>query len=289
MKCGLSSLRNRADPDNLTLFLSPVTSSGRFQIDADVLKLDSPKFGDISHIAPSEDTTMTIRFPQGGAIDYLSLHHRNMTDSVNRVKLNASGSLPDAKSLSNALSSRLMNYDLPTHVLPRPLKRGTFQPGTQLTLGCSTATVDRELGRGAYGVVVLLKDAGQFNTGAIAVKSQSPIGCLAWEYEILKKVEDRVRKSSQQVAGRLPFPSALSFVSVADGAMLAMSAGSRSGLNIVDLVNVYAKLGEQVPEIVALHYTARMLHHLGVLHWHAKVMVRKNSFISFHPRTHILL
>jgi hypothetical protein len=216
---------------------------------------------------------MSIRFPLEGAIDYITLHHRDMKESVIRVKSHASGSFPNGKSLSNALSTRGLNCDLPTHVLPRPLKRGALQPGAQLTLGFSTATVEQELGRGAYGVVVLLSDGGHLNSGPIAVKAQSPIGCLAWEYEILKKVEERVRTSSKSV-GQLPFPAALSFVSLADGAMLTMSAGSRSGLNIVDLVNVYANLDKQVPEILALYYTARMLHHLGVLHWHAKVLVR---------------
>lgn len=228
---------------------------------------------------------MTIRIPLAGAIDYATLHSRDIEESVLRVKSNALGSFPNVKSLSNALPTRGLNCDLPTYVLPRPLKRGTVQKGTQLTvgfsngvleqehgLGFSNGIIEQELGRGVDGIVVLLEGDGQLDTSPIAVKAQSPIGCLAWEYEILKKVEDRVRSSSQ-TAGRLPFPLALSFVSLADGAMLTMSAGSRSGLNIVDLANVYASLGEQVPQILALHYTARMLHHLEVLHWHAKVLV----------------
>ena len=52
-----------------------------------------------------------------------------------------------------------------------------------------------------------------------------------------------------------------------------MSAASESGLNLVDVVNMYkAKLGENVPELLAIHYTARMLNHLEMLHWHGKIL-----------------
>lgn len=52
-----------------------------------------------------------------------------------------------------------------------------------------------------------------------------------------------------------------------------MSAASESGLNLVDIVNLYkTKLGQNVPELLAMHYTARMLSHLEMLHWHGKIL-----------------
>lgn len=53
----------------------------------------------------------------------------------------------------------------------------------------------------------------------------------------------------------------------------SMTAASESGLNLVDVVNLYkSRLGENVPELLALHYTARMLCHVETLHWHGKIL-----------------
>ena len=92
----------------------------RFRVDSDVLEKGSPQFGDISYIAPLEDASMTIRMPLEGAIDYATLHSRDIKESVLRVKSNASGGFPSGKSLSDAVSTRGLNCDLPTYVLPRP-------------------------------------------------------------------------------------------------------------------------------------------------------------------------
>jgi len=48
-------------------------------------------------------------------------------------------------------------------------------------------------------------------------------------------------------------------------------------MNLVTLVNAYKKLGEHTPEVVAMNYTARMLKHLELLHWHAKVLVSEGD------------
>jgi len=139
-------------------------------------------------------------------------------------------------------------------------------------IGKHAGTMRKELGRGAYGVVALmdLGEEGSKNKGTIAVKAQCPTDCLAWECEILRKLESRAKVDDATYG----FPCALSFLSLADGAILSMTAGSNSGLNLVDLANVYKlKLGEHVPEIIALHYVSRMLRHLEQLHWHGKILV----------------
>ena len=54
-----------------------------------------------------------------------------------------------------------------------------------------------------------------------------------------------------------------------------MTCGSQSGLNLVDLVNVYkVKEGASgVPELVALHYTIRMLKHIEAFHWKGIILL----------------
>jgi checkpoint serine/threonine-protein kinase len=139
----------------------------------------------------------------------------------------------------------------------------------------------RELGRGAYGVVVLmdLRDGSGDGTDTIAVKAQAPTDCLAWECEVLRRLQVRTNEK----VGTYAFPTPFSFISLADGAILSMTAGSGTGFNLVDLTNIYKlKLGEHVPELVALHYVSRMLRHLEQLHWHGKILhcdVKPDNFV----------
>ena len=51
-----------------------------------------------------------------------------------------------------------------------------------------------------------------------------------------------------------------------------MTAGSDSGMNLIDVVNTYKKLTGNVPELVAIYYTSRMLKHLESLHQDGKVL-----------------
>lgn len=52
-----------------------------------------------------------------------------------------------------------------------------------------------------------------------------------------------------------------------------MTAGSKNGMNLVDKSNIYkVREGGPVPELIAMHYTARMLKHIELLHWHGKML-----------------
>jgi hypothetical protein len=243
----------------------------------------SPTFGDISMIAPigtDATTTMHIVHDDRG-MGYIDLHKGDINDAIDRLKANAISSFPRRKTLSHVLSTPGMICNLPTNALPRPIKHGPIQPGTQLTIDSCNGVVDLELRRNSSRVEFILKEDGQFDAGPIVVKAQSPIGSLAWEYEILRKVEERIQQEDLKSVLRLPYPKALSFVAFTDGATLTMSTGSTSRLSLIDLNNLYTKLGEEIPEILALHYTARMLHHLELLHWHAKVLVSTVTCIHF--------
>ena len=152
---------------------------------------------------------------------------------------------------------------------------------TNVQIGKHIGIMCRELGRGAYGVVVLMDLKGDSEDGAdvIAVKAQTSTAVLAWECEILRRLEGRAKEKVTTYA----FPSPLSFISLADGGILSMTAASRTGFNLVDLANIYKlRLGEHVPEIVSLHYVSRMLRHLEKLHWHGKILhcdVKPDNFV----------
>jgi hypothetical protein len=204
------------------------------------------------------------------AVDFHDVYRKQIQDAVTRVRARSVSKLPNQSSLEKILSHSAI-YHIPTHVVPRSFKGKQIGSGTVFQLGRSSATIKEELGRGAYGVVVLIDSKS--NDGAdegIAVKAQTPMNCLAWEYEVLELVWKRLKPHICYP----PFPKPLAFLSLADGGLLSMKAYSDSGLNLVDLVNVYkVKLGEGVPEIISLYYMSRMLHHLEQLHWHGKILV----------------
>jgi hypothetical protein len=222
------------------------------------------------------EATVTIQMPTTKPLDYVALHVHDVQNATVRAKSLALGTLTRKDtSLFTALSTKGFAYSMPNYVVPRSMKHGVAIPGDRIKIGFSSAIVKKEIGRGAYGVVVLVGEDSNGNDTAspIAVKVQCPMGCLAWEYDILQKIEQRIKASSKPSTVQLPIPSPLSFVALADGALMGTTAAG-SGTNLVDLRNAYQRKNKRVPEILALHYTARMLHHLEILHWHAKILVR---------------
>ena len=198
------------------------------------------------------------------AVMYKEFYTRNNEAAIQKIKASAANIFPNReRSLAKVLRGQLV-CELQTHTLPRPFKSEQNLEGTAIKVGRCTGLVKRELGRGMYGAVALL-DGGEHED--IAIKVQCPAGCLAHEYNILRKVEERLKGDSI-------FPRALSFLYFADGALMGTTAASKTGINLIDLVNVYNKSSERMPEILALHYTARMLGHIETLHWKGKILVR---------------
>lgn len=174
--------------------------------------------------------------------------------------------------------------------MPRGLLQKLPTKGIEIEIGSVVAKVKHELGRGAYGVVLLCDSNDGAQEFSSALKVQTPTGCLAWEFDILRKIEDRLpqlegptkRASSRRRRSRddadnsesmPPFPRALSFVNFSDGGLLSMTAGSSSGLNLVDVVNAHRGTGGgPVPEVIAIHYTAIMLKHVESLHFYGKIL-----------------
>lgn len=249
----------------------------------DATTIDLPAFGDVSCIAPVDDPTVTmsaaIQSALASAIDYKRLHELDIKHAIQKIKSTAQAHLPTTSALVDILSTKRLLCDCATDVIPRAFKQSPVPGGATVKIGRSTASVVCELGRGAYGVVAVLKDSRSSST--VAVKAQKPTGSLAWECEIMRKIEERVgdRLETSCLSG---FSLAHAFVSLADGALLSMTHRSTSGLNLVDLVNVYrTRIGKDIPELVALHYTARMLKHLEVLHWHGKILVSRRPVLGF--------
>ena len=247
----------------------------------------SESFGDISCILPSEDNTEVIPSTiLAGTVDY-EVNRKNDTKGAIQRLASKSVSFPkNRKSLNKILTTEKFVCNLPSHVLPHNLrltvKKSAVPSGTGIVLGRSSTSVKRELGRGAYGCVLLLESDGNQSDAKAAVKAQSPVGSLAWEYEILQRLRDRLN-SKLGASRRIPFPAPLSFVSLADGALLTMEAVSTSGLNLIDLINVHRQMrGESaLPEILALHYVSRMLEALEHLHWFGNILVSLSlSFLA---------
>ena len=233
---------------------------------------DLPAFGDVSVIAHSDDPlTWNMGNALTQAIDYETLYRCSLQEASQRLKSIAIGHFPSGRSLCEIVSTKGLVCNCPTQVFPRPLKQQEIQEGSMITVGRFSSKLKRVLGRGTYGVVILVEDGP--DSRKVAIKAQRPSGCLAHEYEIMQKIQERLGSRAHH-SSKIAFPEALSFLTLADGAMMALSAGSTSGLNLVDLVNVYKlKFQKNVPEILALHYTARILCHLEALHWHAKILV----------------
>jgi hypothetical protein len=249
----------------------------------------------VSCIVPAGDhepTSTTARWEFEHAVNYQRAHDEDLRASSRRVQGRSFGAAPDVRrSLLDQLSSQGFLRNYPTISFPRMFKlssRVGSMAGQELRLGNCKTTVLCELGRGSYGVVSLLGDSHSVGTGTLlAVKAQTETGMLAWEYEVLERVRERIGGGASTAASsHLRFPMAHSIVFFADGAIMGLTpallesgtstpTASRS-VNLIDLVNLYHDHEglRGVPEVLALHYTAQMLHTIETLHWKGKVLVR---------------
>lgn len=218
------------------------------------------------------------------AVDYNDCHKKATKRAIVNLSSRAVNFPTNLKSLEKILTTENFVSSLPAQCLPKSLRlvaKSDVASGTGIMLGQSFASVKQQLGRGAYGCVLLLESDGHTSDRTAAVKAQSPVGSLAREFEILERLRDRL-KGKIDALKKSPFPEPLSFVSLADGAILTMQAVSETGFNFIDLVNFYREyLGEPAPpEILALHYVCRMLYVLEILHWFGHVLVSLCGFTA---------
>ena len=238
---------------------------------------DEPSFGDISRIDDALDNERTrtnnmqlsdeySKLKSKGsllsAIEY-TMEHRKSTETALRSCMKA------AKKSNSGFSI----FDHRGKPLPKALLRKSFPSGTNVELlGGESATIINELGRGVYGVVLLVDVSSEEDSEGSqrrALKIQAPIGSLAHEYSLLLEVEERVQPDS---SGFYPFPRSEALYAFSQGGLFMMTAGSESGMNLIDVANTYKNIMGNVPEMIAIYYTSRMLRHLESLHEDGKVL-----------------
>lgn len=213
---------------------------------------------------------------QTPAVEYKSSHDHDIRMASRKITTTSAISVDSRAPLSILLVSTGRTFHFPSISLPKQLRRKRAIQNTEVTVGKHTGIVRKELGRGVYGVTFLMNIAGNGDDQDVAIKVQSPTGSLAWEFEVLQRLQSRLCGHSGRID--FPFPTPLSLVSLADGGIMSMSAASNSGLHLVDLSNFYKiRLGETVPEVVVLHYTSIMLRIIEDLHWHGKILVSRTN------------
>ena len=216
---------------------------------------------------------------QKSEIDYAHFLSHNIQMALRRLETR-SDVVPDSRSpLFSLLLSKGKAFHLPNSLLPKQLRRKHISCNTEVAVGKHGGLLlEKELGQGAYGRVILMNVPSNHQGDTMAIKVQSPTDSLAWEYLLLQRLEERLI-SDGKADLHYAFPRPMSFISFADGGILSMSAASRSGLNLVDLSNFYKlKLGKPVPELIALHYTSIALKIIEKLHWYGKILVRSLPF-----------
>lgn len=216
------------------------------------------------------------------AVEYGSMHQNNTTTAYQTIIASSS---TDHLRPSSSICSILKTPRHLVHVhtlLPNYFKQKNFVHNRIIHCGDHRGLISRELGRGANGVVFLLEIQNKTYNETIAVKAQSSTASLAWEWEVLKRLEDRIDREGNH-NDTLNFSRPFGFVCYLDGAVMGLSPASSSGINLVDLSNFYRlQLRQEVPELVALHYLVWMMTILEQLHWKAKILhcdVKPDNFV----------
>ena len=215
----------------------------------------------------------TLDMMERNDINYDEYITQNIKTALSNLQRNPENPNPKA-TLFSLLTSDGKAFHLPATALPKQLRRRHIVSNTKVMAGeLGGFVLRKELGRGAFGRVILMNTHNSWHHSNIAVKVQSPTGSLAWEYTVLRRLKSRLLQDERKDVD-YPYPEPISFISLADGGLVSMSAASETGLNLVDLSNFYKlKLGKSVPELIALHYTSIGMRIIEQLHWHGKILV----------------
>jgi len=208
---------------------------------------------------------------QAEAFDYDSLHKRDTERALEKM-LNGVGT----ESKSNEFL-HLVHLNL-NQTLPRCLTRIT-KNGGRVDFDGIAYNIMHKLGSGSFGTALLCEaKLGETleKEKKFALKVQRPTGCLAWEFLVLKMLQSRLNTKS-----RFTIPTAFSLSIFSDGGVMRMTAGSHSGLNLLDVVNFHKG---NVPELIAIHYTSRMMLHMEVLHLEGEFLVSLYNSIVINCR-----
>jgi len=207
---------------------------------------------------------------------------------------------------------------------------GSQQSAVGVVDNTGSIPIVKKLGSGQFGSVFLMRCSSS-TSPSVAIKIQNPTGCLAWEYQIMKRLHQRLsleedddddeqvveganNNNDQQPKNKRrrtrrctlrnnnmllssyyhnssfsSFPYPISIVTFRNGGILSMSAGSESGLNLVDVTNFYQfhmkdnpSPNRRVPELLVLHYASIIIDIIRKLHQHCHILhcdVKPDNFI----------
>ena len=195
-------------------------------------------------------------YARGDSLDYNVLHKCDTESALEEIL--------NGRAQSFTRNTIHCHVDQP---LPRCLSKVTKKGGTVKIDGMD-CNVKYKLGSGSYGTVFLC-ESNEDERFALKVQRPPHLGCLAWEFRVMEKLKRRLSTHSRE-GDVYEFPTARSISVFSDGAALQMTAGSHSGLNLLDVVNFHKG---NIPELIAIHYTHRMLCHLETLHLTGKFLV----------------
>lgn len=150
------------------------------------------------------------------AVDYTKSHNHNIRMALKRLQNKSIVASDSRAPLVSLLVSSGKVFHLPNAVVPRQLRLKRIAYNTEVSVGKHGGILNRELGRGAYGVVVLMNVSKNNISNNIAIKVQCPTDSLAWEYEVLQRLEDRISRNGK-VCSSYAFPRPFGFISLADG------------------------------------------------------------------------
>ncbi len=228
---------------------------------------DDDNANELSSVHRKELNQAATSYSKINGRDYNIIHEQNTTFALNNMVSRARIKPRRTKSNDKIV------LDHRESSIPKVLKRD-YKRDIKVKVGCQEMVVKNKLGSGSYGTVILCF-MPSLSPNNIAMKIQEQPSSLAWEYEVLDKIKSRVGNKmggcDNTHSCGTTFPTALSFMIFRDGAAMGMTAGSCTGLNLIDIINAHKG---SVPELLAIHYTSRMLKHLETLHTAANFLVR---------------
>jgi hypothetical protein len=127
----------------------------------------------------------------GNVIEYDELYARQINNSVKQA-------LKDAKTVFD-----LRNKNVTMLKNPENLKPGSKQQVVRMGVGGKGSLqwkVHEFLGEGAYGQVFFVENKGEI----MAMKVQKDIGSLAWEYVVMRRIQDRLGDDGDRYVVKMP-------------------------------------------------------------------------------------
>lgn len=127
----------------------------------------------------------------GNVIEYDELYARQINNSVKQA-------LKDVKTVFDLRNKNVTMLKNPANMKPG-LKQQVVRMGTG-GKGSLQWKVHEFLGEGAYGQVFFVENKGEI----MAMKVQKDIGSLAWEYVVMRRIQNRLGENADEYVVKMP-------------------------------------------------------------------------------------